>query len=69
MSRQPGFVPIPFYVVGRILLTIGILGCALYGVSAIGNWISLPLIVLLFSLALILVGFYLIFVVPREPQE
>ncbi len=69
MSRQPGFVPIPFLIVGKILLTIGVLGCAFYGVALIGNWFSLPLIVLLFSLAMILVGLYLIYVIPGESQD
>ena len=66
MSRQSGFVPIPFQLVGKILLAIGLAGSVLFIVSRMGSLYSLPLIVTLFSLAAIILGLYLIFVVPRE---
>ena len=66
MSRQSGFVPIPFQLVGKILLAIGLAGSVLVIVSRMGSLYSLPLIVTLFSLAAIILGLYLIFVVPRE---
>ena len=69
MSRQSGFVPIPFQLVGKILLAIGLAGSVLVIVSKMGSLYSLPPIVTLFSLAAIIVGLYLIFVVPRDSLE
>ena len=69
MSRQSGFVPIPFQLVGKILLAIGLAGSVLVIVSKMGSLYSLPPSVTLFSLAAILVGLYLIFVVPRDSLE
>ena len=69
MSRQTGFVPIPFHFVGKILLAIGVIGSVITLVSNISRWYSLPFIVALFSVAAIIVGLYLIFVVPRESLE
>ena len=69
MSRQSGFIPIPFQLVGKILLAIGLAGSVLVIVSKLGSLYSLPPIVTLFSLAAIIVGLYLIFVVPRETLE
>ena len=69
MSRKSGFVPIPFQLVGKILLAIGLAGSVLVIVSKMGSLYSLPPIVTLFSLAAILVGLYLIFVVPRDSLE
>lgn len=69
MSKQSGFVPIPFHLVGKILLAIGVIGSVFFIISKIGSWYSLPLIVILFSLAAIIVGLYLIYVVPSESLE
>jgi hypothetical protein len=66
MSRDSGFVPIPFHVVGKILLTIGLTILAAYGISLISNWYKLPAAALLFALVTLGIGLYLIFVVPRE---
>jgi hypothetical protein len=66
MSQLPGFVPVKFHMSGRILLFIGIIGIVLIGVSKVTGWFVLPAYVLVFSIATILIGLYLIFVVPRE---
>lgn len=66
MNQPPGFVPVDFHLVGRILLIIGIIGLVLVGVSELTGWFALPEIVWVFSLAMTLVSLYLIYVVPRE---
>ena len=66
MKHLPGFVPVNFYLAGKILLFIGIIGLVLFGISKITGWFVLPQVVLPFSLVTIPVSLYLIFVVPRE---
>lgn len=66
MKHLPGFVPVNFYLLGKILLIIGIIGLVLVGISKITGWFGLPQDVLPFSLVVIPVSLYLIFIVPRE---
>jgi len=66
MNQPPGFVPANFYLAGRILLIIGIIGLVLVGVSKLAGWFVLPQIVFIFCLVAIPVSLYLIYVVPRE---
>jgi hypothetical protein len=66
MSRPSGFVPIPFHLTGKMLLAIGAAGLTFYGLSSVLQWFSLPVLVPIASVALIAIGLYLIFVVPRE---
>lgn len=66
MSQPSGFVPANFHLAGRILLTIGIIGLVIVGVSKLTGWFVLPQIVLAFSVTAIPISLYLIFVVPRE---
>ncbi|MGD8405297.1 MAG: hypothetical protein PVJ21_16675 [Anaerolineales bacterium] len=66
MNQLPGFVPANFRLAGRLLLIIGMISLVLVGVSKLTGWFALPQIVLVFSLALIPVSLYLIYVVPRE---
>ena len=66
MSKDSGFVPIPFHIVGKVLLPIGLALLAAYLISYITNWFTLPSILFFFALAIAVLGLYLIFVVPRE---
>ena len=66
MNQLPGFVPPNFYLAGKILLIIGVIGLVLVGVSKLTGWFTLPQVVLPFSLVAIPVSIYLIFVVPRD---
>lgn len=66
MSRDPGFVPIPFHVVGKILLAIGFAILAAILISYVSSLFTLPSIITLFALVIIVIGLYLIFIVPRE---
>ncbi|HEY71601.1 MAG TPA: hypothetical protein G4O08_13575 [Anaerolineae bacterium] len=69
MSRQPGFVPIPFHIVGKIMIAMGGIGSVIVLISTIGGWFEVPLIVTIFSIVVILIGLYLIFIVPRESLD
>ncbi|MGD8850738.1 MAG: hypothetical protein PVF18_13485 [Anaerolineales bacterium] len=66
MSKDSGFVPIPFHIVGKILLLIGLTFLAAYAVSFVSNWFILPAITFLFALSTIIIGLYLMYIVPRE---
>jgi hypothetical protein len=69
MSKDPGFVPIPFQFVGKLLLTIGLATLLAILISYLSSWFTLPSIALLFAIAIIVLGLYLIFIVPEEPVE
>jgi hypothetical protein len=69
MSKDPGFVPIPFQFVGKLLLTIGLATLLAILISYLSSWFTLPSIALLFAIAIIVLGLYLIFIVPEEPIE
>ena len=66
MNQLPGFVPANFYLAGKLLLIIGIIGLVLVGVSKLTGWFVLPQVVFVICLVAIPVSLYLIFVVPRE---
>lgn len=69
MSQFSGFMPINFKLAGRILFVLGILGLIAVGISMITGWFTLPSLVGVFSLVMILVSLYLIFVAPDEKKE
>lgn len=66
MSKASGFVPIPFHIVGKILVPIGLAILAAYAISYMSNWFILPSIAFLFAVTIIIIGLYLIYIVPRE---
>ena len=66
MNQLPGFVPANFYLAGKLLLIIGVVGLVLVGVSKLTGWFALPQVVFVICLVAIPVSLYLIFVVPRE---
>ena len=66
MDKPPGFVPVRFHIMGKIILTVGILGWILSGLSFITGWIDLPAVTPWVSSASVLIGLYLIYLVPRE---
>lgn len=69
MSHPSGFVPIPFHLAGKVLCAMGIMGLGIALISRISQWFSLPSGIVYISIAFIVVGLYLIFVVPEEPSE
>ena len=66
MSQPTGFVPTNWQFAGKLLLIVGILSLILVGASTLIGWLALQLEVLIFGLATILLGLYLLFVVPEE---
>lgn len=66
MNRPSGFVPIPFPLVGKILVVSATIVFALYLLSVVFQWFTLPMPVLALGTAAVLIGLYLIFVVPKE---
>ncbi len=68
MSQRSGFVPIRFHLAGKILLVLGIIGLLAAGVDLFTGWFSFPTIIPIMCLVFTLVGLYLIFIVPREPE-
>jgi hypothetical protein len=69
VRRPSGFVPIPFNLVGKMLLVLGSAGLIFSGLSWVLQWFSLPVLVPISSAVLIAIGLYLIFVVPREDDS
>lgn len=69
MSKPSGFVPIRFALAGRISITLGsaVVGALL--ISKLTNWFPLASIFGLVGLVLVLIGVYLIYIVPREPVQ
>ena len=65
MKYPPGFVPVDFQGVGKILLALGIISLILKGVTSLTGWLALPDIVFYLGLVFIIVSLYLIFVVPK----
>ncbi len=68
MSQRSGFVPIRFQLAGKILLILGIIGLLTTGVDLITAWFGLSAIIPITCLVFVIVGLYLIYVVPREPE-
>jgi len=66
MSQPTGFVPPNWQFAGKLLLIVGILSLILVGASTLIGWLALQLEVLIFGLATILLGLYLLFVVSEE---
>jgi hypothetical protein len=66
MSKDSGFVPVPFHIVGKIFLPIGLAILAAYAISYISHWFILPSIAFFFAVTIIIIGLYLIYIVPRE---
>jgi len=66
MKYAPGLVPVNFRLAGKILLGLGIAGTLLKGIDCLIGWTSIPNVIFYVSLALITIGIYLIFVVPKE---
>ena len=67
MSRPSGFVSIPFDLVGKFLVASGFVGLTSVVIPEVTHWYAIPPIVGLFSLIALIVGPYLILVIPKEP--
>lgn len=61
-----GFVPVQFTKVGKIVLVIGIILLLVKLVSYATDWFHLPICLLYFGGGSMIIGLYLIFVVPKE---
>jgi ABC-type enterobactin transport system permease subunit len=68
VSQRSGFVPIRFHLAGKILFVLGAIGLLVTGADLITAWFGLPMIIPITCLVFVLVGLYLIYVVPREPE-
>ena len=69
MSQRSGFIPIRFHLAGKMLLVVGIIGLLAAGADLITGWFSLPAIIPIICLIFLLVGLYLVYIVPREPES
>ena len=69
MSRSSGFVPVPFHLVGKILVVSAAIVIILYLLSIVFQWFMLPILVFTIGVAAMLIGLYLIYVVPREDTD
>jgi hypothetical protein len=69
MSRPSGFVPIRYRVAGQILFTLGAAAVAGFVFSKLTDWFILAPIFGVVGVVLILIGLYLIYIVPPEPVE
>ncbi|MFC1663044.1 hypothetical protein ACFL04_02660 [Patescibacteria group bacterium] len=63
---MPGFVPVRYRVTGTILLATSGIVLVLMAIDAIFGWPSLPTQWWYIGIALMLIGLYLVFVVPKE---
>jgi uncharacterized membrane protein len=69
VSQRSGFVPIRFRVAGKLLLILGAIGLVLVGIAQLSGWFALPSLVWIASLAMLVVGLYLIWVGRRERED
>lgn len=62
----PGFVPVPYKAVGKVLLILGVLFLIAKLISYITNWFAIGKYLVYFGFGLIALSIYLIFIVPPE---
>ncbi|MFH0952300.1 MAG: hypothetical protein V1838_03860 [Patescibacteria group bacterium] len=65
-QRMPGFVPANYKITGMILLITGLACLIARSVAYFTDWFSLSNYLIYFGTVFILIGLYLIFVVPKE---
>ncbi|MFH1667540.1 MAG: hypothetical protein ABH884_00765 [Candidatus Komeilibacteria bacterium] len=61
-----GFVPVQFNKVGKVLLTLGIISLLLEILDYFSDWFNLPNIIMFIGVGFVLIGLYLIYIVPKE---
>lgn len=66
MSKLSGFVPIRFQAAGRILITLGLAAAAGFLISRLTGWFTIGWDIGTVGLILILIGLYMVYVVPKE---
>jgi len=66
MNYPPGFVPVQFNKVGKIMMVLGLLGLAFCAYYFFVNTNAIFSTVLIFSVLFILVGLYLAKATPRD---
>ena len=51
-----------------MLLVMGIIGLLAAGVDLVTEWFGLPAIIPVMCVIFVLVGLYLVYIIPREPE-
>ena len=69
MSRSSGFVPVPFPLVGKILVVAGAIVLVLYLLSIGFQWFTLPVLAVALGAVGMLIGLYLIFVIHKKEAD
>ena len=65
-KHMQGFTPIPFKLAGKILLPVGLVMVAAGAFDYFLNWDLIPSVVGFIGLGLLILGLYLVYVVPKE---
>lgn len=69
MKYQPGFVPVQFNRVGKIMVILGLAGIVIAVINYLAHWGSATNVILLVSIGFILIGFYLAKVPPKDDLD
>ena len=65
-KHRPGFVPIKFKKAGMVMLGLGIALLLDWAIGFLTGWFLVHNFLLYIGMALLLIGLYLVFVVPKE---
>jgi len=65
-KHRPGFVPVRFKKAGMVLLALGIALLLDWLIGFLTGWFIVDMILPFVGVILLLVGLYLVFVVPKE---
>lgn len=68
MKHLPGFVPVQFRLVGKILLSVGVILLVFQGVDYLAEWNIFTRGVLYASIGFVVVGVYIRIVSPKEKE-
>ena len=64
-EHMTGFVPVDFRKLGVVLLVVGMIGIGARLASYFGNWLGVSDLLIFVGATAVLLGLYLIFVVPK----
>lgn len=65
-KHMSGFVPVPFNLLGKLLLPVSLLVCVIAGLDYLFGWGVIPLYVFFVGIGLTIISIYLLLVVPKE---
>lgn len=65
-KHRPGFVPIKFKKVGKVVLAVGLALLLDWLIGFSTGWFMINNFLVYLSMGLVLLGLYLVFVVPKE---